>query len=155
MAKGIEQMREYETIYVLNPEMSDGTAKDFMLKMKDLVTRESGKNIKVDCWGRRKLAWERGKQQRGLLVHHLYLGEPGIVKEYERTLAIDENVILRQSVMVNPFVDPATRTEQPDQLEPPVIRERRDTMPRHLQDFEMDDDMMPGNDDSDDEMMMD
>ena len=26
MAKGIEQMREYETIYVLNPEMSDGTA---------------------------------------------------------------------------------------------------------------------------------
>ncbi len=156
MAQSVEQMREYETIYVLNPEVTDGVAKEFMLKMKELVTREGGKNIKVDCWGRRKLAWERGKIQRGLFVHHLYMGGSGIVKEYERTLAIDEKVILRQSIVVNPHVDPETRPEQVDQLEAPVIRERRDVMPRHNSDFEMDDDMMMHhNEDGDDEMMMD
>jgi small subunit ribosomal protein S6 len=143
-------MREYETIYVLSPETSDSAAKDFMLKMKELVAREGGRNIKVDCWGRRKLAWDREKKQRGIFVHHLYLGKSGMVAEFERTLAIDESVILRQSVLVNPDVDLATRVEQPDQLEVPVVRERRD-MPQR-QDFDRyDDGMMGGPDGSYDE----
>ncbi|MES2504848.1 MAG: 30S ribosomal protein S6 [Myxococcota bacterium] len=119
-------MREYESIYVLNPEMTDSAAKDFMLKMKDLVTREGGKNIKVDCWGRRKLAWERGKHQRGIYVHHNYLGLPGLVTEFERTLAIEEAVILRQSILLAKDVDASTREEQADQLEVPVVRERKE-----------------------------
>jgi small subunit ribosomal protein S6 len=126
MAQAGELMREYETIYVLNPEVSDSDSKDFMLKMKDLVARENGQNVKVDCWGRKKLAWDRGKHERGLYVHHLYLGGPDLVKEYERTLAIDERVILRQSVLVNPSVDPASRPEQPDQLDAPIVKERRE-----------------------------
>lgn len=147
-------MREYETIYVLNPEVSDSAAKDFMLKMKELVAREGGRNIKVDCWGRRKLAWDREKKQRGIFIHHLYLGKPGIVQEYERTLAIDENVILRQSILVNSEVDLEARVEQADQLEVPVVRERRD-MPQRRDDFErFDDGMMGMGDDSDDDMMM-
>ena len=143
-------MREYETIYILSPETSDASAKDFMLKMKDLVVREGGRNIKVDCWGRRKLAWDRDKKQRGIFVHHLYLGGPKIVAEYERTLAIDENVMLRQSVLVNSDVDLETRVEQPDQLEIVVVRERRDTC--RQPDFERYDDGMMGGD-MDDDMM--
>lgn len=119
-------MREYESIYVLNPEMTDPAARDFMLKMKDLITRDGGKNIKVDCWGRRKLAWERGKHQRGIYVHHHYLGHPGLVAEYERTLAIEEAVILRQSVLLAKDVNPDTRDEQADQLEIIVVRERKE-----------------------------
>lgn len=133
MAQTSGRFCEYETIYVLNPEISDGTAKEFMLKMKDLVSKEGGKNIKVDCWGRRKLAWERGKSSRGLYVHHLYLGKPGLVAEYERNLGIDESVMLRQSVVVNSSVDPEARAEQADQLEAPIVRERKD-FPR-MQDF--------------------
>jgi small subunit ribosomal protein S6 len=106
--------------------VSDADAKDFMLKMKEVVSRQGGSNIKVDCWGRKKLSWDRGKHDRGIYVHHLYLGGPDLVKEYERTLAIDERVMLRQSVLVNPSVDPATRPEQADQLEAPVVKERRD-----------------------------
>lgn len=126
MAQAGELMREYETIYVLNPEVSDSDAKDFMLKLKDLVSRQSGRNIKVDCWGRKKLSWDRVKHERGLYVHHLYLGGPDLVKEYERTLGIDERVILRQSVLVNPGVDPESRPEQADQLDAPIVKERRD-----------------------------
>jgi small subunit ribosomal protein S6 len=135
MAQAGETMREYETIYVLTPELSDSDAKDFMLKMKDLITRQGGQSIKVDCWGRKKLSWDRGKHERGLYVHHLYLGGPALVKEYERTLAIDERVILRQSVVVNPSVDPASRPEQPDQLDAPIIKDRREGF-RSVSDFD-------------------
>src|SRR3989338_1992374 len=119
-------MREYESIYVLNPEVTDSAVKDFMVKMKDLVTREGGKNIKADCWGRRKLAWDRGKHQRGIYVHHHYLGKPGLVGEYERSLVIDESVILRQSILISKNVDPASREEQADQLEIVQVRERKE-----------------------------
>jgi small subunit ribosomal protein S6 len=135
MAQAGELMREYETIYVLTPEVSDSDAKDFMLKMKEVVTRQGGNNIKVDCWGRKKLSWDRGKFDRGLYVHHLYLGGPDLVKEYERTLAIDERVMLRQSVLVNPSVDPSTRPEQPDQLDAPIVKERREGF-RSVSDFD-------------------
>lgn len=137
-------MREYESIYVLNPETTDSAVKDFMIKMKDLVTREGGKNIKVDCWGRRKLAWERGKHQRGVYVHHHYLGKPGLVAEFERSLAIDENVILRQSVLLGKDVDPSTRDEQADQFEVIVVRERKEPQ-RFASDFDRFDDGMDGN----------
>lgn len=138
-------MREYESIYVLNPETTDAGVKEFMIKMKDLVTREGGKNIKADCWGRRKLAWERGKHQRGVYVHHHYLGNPGLVAEYERSLAIDESVILRQSVLLGKDVEPASREEQVDQFEVIVVRERKEPQ-RFASDFDrFDDGMMDGN----------
>lgn len=135
MAQAGEHMREYETIYVLTPEVSDSDAKDFMLKMKEVVSRQDGRNIKVDCWGRKKLSFERGKHDRGLYVHHLYLGGPTLVKEYERTLSIDERVMLRQSVLVNPSVDPSARPEQEDQLDAPIVKERRDGF-RSMSDFD-------------------
>jgi small subunit ribosomal protein S6 len=126
MDKATALMREYETIYVLNPAIADTSAKDFMIKMKDVVARQGGKNIKVECLGRRKLAWERGKQNRGLYVLHTYLGQPGIVEEYERTLAIDDNVMLRQSVVRGIDVDPSIRVEEADRFDAPVVRERRE-----------------------------
>ena len=137
-------MREYESIYVLNPETTDSAVKDFMIKMKDLITREGGKNIKVDCWGRRKLAWERGKHQRGVYIHHHYLGKPGLVAEFERSLAIDENVILRQSILLGKDIDPTTRDEQADQFEVIVVRERKEPQ-RFASDFDRFDDGMDGN----------
>lgn len=135
-------MREYETIYVLKPEIDDKTAKDFMLRMKDLVTREGGKNIKVDCMGRRKMAWERDRNQRGLYVHHTYVGKPLLVQEYERTLGIDETVMLRQSVLLRKDVDPAACQELPDQLDIPTVRERRDMPMRSFDEFDDELDMM-------------
>ena len=149
MAHAGEIMREYETIYVLNPQVSDADAKDFMLKMKDLVTRQSGKNIKVDCWGRKKLSFDRDNHERGLYVHHQYLGGSQLVKEYERSLSIDERVLLRQSILVDPKVDAAARPEQADQLEAPVVKERREGF-RSGGDFDGYDDRSDGYSDSSD-----
>lgn len=62
---GREDMREYETIYIMRPELDDKAAKDVMLAKKDLIERLGGKNLKVTAMGRRKLAWERNKETRG------------------------------------------------------------------------------------------
>ena len=127
--------REYETIYVLRPEIEDSLAKDIMLKLKALVEAQGGINLKVSNWGRKKLAWERKKYQRGLYVHHAYLALSGVVEEFERNLAINENVLLRQTILVSRNINPADKTPEEDELETPVVKEKKE-IPRRRDDFE-------------------
>jgi small subunit ribosomal protein S6 len=119
-------MREYETIYILKTEIEDEKAVEFLQKMKGLVEKNGGKNIKVTNMGRKKLAWERDRHQKGMFVHHQYLGKSGLVQEYERTLGIDENVLLRQTVLVSKAVEAESRPPEEDVLQPPAVKERRE-----------------------------
>lgn len=122
-------MREYETVFVLKTDIEDEVAIAFINKMKDLVEKQGGKHLQVTNWGRKKLAWERNRQQKGMFVHHRYLGHPGIVAELERNLGIEEACILRQTVRTSKTVDPETRQPEADLLEPPITKDpppRRD-----------------------------
>jgi small subunit ribosomal protein S6 len=124
-------MREYETLYILKPELEDAPAIEFITKMKSLVEANGGKHIKITNWGRKKLAWERDGNQKGMFVHHLYLGMPGLVNEYERALGIAEDCLLRQTVLVAKGISPDSRQPEEDVLEPPAVKERReDERPR-------------------------
>lgn len=120
-----KHMREYETIYVLKPEIEDEASVNFIKKMMGLIEREGGKHLQVTNWGRKKLAWERDRHQKGMYVHHRYLGGPNLVKEYERNLGLDENVILRQTVKLRSGVDASTATVEADVLNPPATKEQR------------------------------
>ncbi len=122
----VGHMREYETIYVMRPELDDKAAKDVMLGKKDLIERLGGKNLKVTAMGRRKLAWECKKETRGIYVHHHFLGMPGIVKDFDRALSIDDNILIRHSVVLNDNVDPALAKVEEDTLVPPVFKEKRE-----------------------------
>lgn len=119
-------MREYETIYVIRPDLDDNKAAEFMIGKKDLVEKLGGKNLKVTALGRRKLAWETKKESRGIYVHHQFLGKPGIVKDFDRALMIDDAVLIRHSVVVKDNVDPNTAVVGEDMLVPPVFREKRE-----------------------------
>ena len=131
--------REYETIYILRPELEDSLAKETMLSLKEVVAKHGGINLKVSNWGRRKLAWERKKHQRGLYVHHTYLAQSGVVSEFERTLGINENVLLRQTILLARNVVPSDRSEQEDELETPIVKEKKEVPRREYYPDDSDD----------------
>lgn len=133
-APSMNHLREYETIYILNTNVSDDDAVAFISKMKGIVEKEGGKHLKITNMGRRKLAWERNKQQKGMFVHHRYLGRPGIVAEYERNLAIEENVILRQTIVLNKMANPADFAAEEDVLNPPIVKEKDERKERRFDD---------------------
>ena len=130
----MNHLREYETIYILRPDVTDETAVAFIQKMKGIVEKEGGKHIKITNMGRRKLAWERQKQQKGMFVHHRYLGKPGLVAEYERNLAIEETVMLRQSIVLNKSADPAAYAAEEDIVNPPIVKEKDERKDRRFDD---------------------
>ncbi len=133
-APSMNQLREYETIYILRTDIADDAAVSFIQKMKGIVEKEGGKHLKITNMGRRKLAWERNKQQKGMFVHHRYLGKPGIVAEYERNLAIEEQVILRQTIVLNKQANPAEFSAEEDIVNPPIVKEKDERKERRFDD---------------------
>jgi small subunit ribosomal protein S6 len=102
--------REYETIYVLRPDIDADGADKIGTRIAEVVTRESGRLTKVESWGRRRLAYDIGKQRRGVYMYLKYLGGGKVVSEIERNLRLSDGVIKYQTVLVRSDVEAATLT---------------------------------------------
>ncbi|MEM7403035.1 MAG: 30S ribosomal protein S6 [Myxococcota bacterium] len=111
-------MRQYETLYILRPELDEDTSCGFMRKMKEWVEEQGGKSVQVLCWGRKKLVWPRKDMRKGFYVQHTYVGKPNTVAAYERQLDVDERVLLRQTITLKHEVDPEKVQPLPDQFAP-------------------------------------
>jgi small subunit ribosomal protein S6 len=86
-------LREYETIFVLHPDLTDDIATQIVDRLKEVISRMGGELLATDQWGKRKLAFSVKKQQRGNYVLFHYIGPVGIVEELERTLRNLDQVI--------------------------------------------------------------
>ena len=92
--------KEYETIYILKPDIDADSAEKLGTRLAEVVGRESGRLTKVESWGRRRLAYDIGKQRRGVYMYLKYLGGGKVVSEIERNLRLSDGVIKYQTVLV-------------------------------------------------------
>ena len=97
--------REYETIYILRPDIDADGAERIGARVAEVVGRESGRLTKVESWGRRRLAYDIGKQRRGVYIYLKYLGGGKVVAEIERNLRLTDGVIKYQTVLVRSDVE--------------------------------------------------
>jgi len=107
-------MREYETVYILRPELTTEELEAFNLKLKGIVTDSGGKILRLTVWGKKKLAYKLKKCSRGIYIHLLYLDNGKAVAELERNLRISDNAIRFLTVLINRDVDPTTRQAEAD-----------------------------------------
>jgi small subunit ribosomal protein S6 len=97
--------KEYETIYILRPDIDADTAERVQTRVSEVVGRENGKLVKVEAWGRRKLAYPVAKHKKGVYVYLKYVGRGGLVSELERNLKLQDAVLKFQTVLTNEQVD--------------------------------------------------
>jgi small subunit ribosomal protein S6 len=76
-------MNVYESMVILNAAISDEEADAAVTRIKDLITGQGGEVLKVDVWGRRKLAYEIKKQRKGLYVLLFYKAPAPTIKKLE------------------------------------------------------------------------
>lgn len=129
--------REYETIYILRSDVDADTAERVANRVAEVIDRESGKLLKVENWGRRRLAYEIGRQKRGVYTYVKYLGGGALVKELERNLRLQDSVIRHQTVLVRTDVVVETVTIDPEEtkftrLEPPTEDDKEESKERLL-----------------------
>jgi small subunit ribosomal protein S6 len=156
--------REYETIYILRSDVDADTADKVQARVADVVARDNGKLVKVEAWGRRKLAYPVAKQKRGVYVYVKYVGRGGLVAEVERNLKLQDSVLKFQTVQTNDNVDVALVTVDPEEikfqrLELPVEEEKEESRERALGLLDIGDDRRSargdGSESGDDEFAVD
>jgi small subunit ribosomal protein S6 len=106
--------REYETIYILRPNTPNDGVAEVNAKIKGVIETMGGKIIKVDNWGKRRLAYEVAKERKGIYLYWLYLAQPGVVEEAERNLRMLDNVVRYLTVKVDENVDVGARPTEVD-----------------------------------------
>jgi len=103
------RLREYETIFLVKPDLTDDNVDRLKERVRGIVSREGGKVIRFTVWGKKKTLYPIAKQPRAIYVHTHYLGSSGLVAEVERNLRNLDEVTRYLSVKLADEVDPESR----------------------------------------------
>lgn len=98
-------MRRYETIAILDADLSDEGRAPVIERLTQLIPSHDGFLVKIDEWGTRKLAYDIKKKSRGYYVCLDLCGEGGMVDEIERFFRIDDRVLKYMTVVLDKDVD--------------------------------------------------
>ena len=112
-------MRKYETIFILQPELSEDEIKSVTAKAQDVISSYKGECLRMDDWGIRKLAYPIKKSARGRYYYLRFDGGSTLIAELERRLRLDEKVLRYQSVNI---------TDLPERIAPEKKSELTDAV---------------------------
>jgi small subunit ribosomal protein S6 len=98
-------LREYETTFIVQPEISDEGIGAIQAKVDSVLERSGAVRLMVDDWGKRKLAYEIKKFQKGHYVLINYLDPGPAVPEVERVLRLEDSVLRFLTVKVADHVE--------------------------------------------------
>src|SRR5262245_29078087 len=104
--------REYETIFILRADTANDGVAQVNGRLRAVVEQMGGKVLKLDNWGKRKLAYEVRKQLKGIYLYWRYLANAGTVEEMERNLRMLDSVVRYYTVKVDEDVVPDTRPSE-------------------------------------------
>ena len=115
-------MRKYETIYILQPDLSEDEIKVIADKVQDVIASYKGAFNRLEDWGIRKLAYPIRKCARGRYLYLRYDGGRELIAELERRLRLDEKVLRYQSVNITdlpekPVAEKKAPLAEPDSVE--------------------------------------
>jgi len=98
-------MNHYETIYIVNPTLDDDSLKEAIDKFSDLIKKLKGYIVKVNEWGKRKLAYDLKRFDKGYYVVLDFCALPKMVTELERNLKLDDRILKYITVKIDENVD--------------------------------------------------
>ena len=116
-------MKRYETLFIVQSELSSEEITAIIDRYSKIITDMKGTVLKVERWGKRKLAYLIRKQARGFYILIDFAGRREIVAEVERILKFDDKVLKYMSVKL---ADSITAEEIEKELAGPL---KSDTPP--------------------------
>jgi len=127
-------MRRYETIVIIDPDLSKEAEAPILERVNDLIPQFSGTLIETDDWGIRKLAYDIKKKNRGHYVRLDFCGDGALVQEMERFFKIDDKVMKFMTVLLDEDADldaiqaeMAEKASSGDQAEAEATEEKAET----------------------------
>lgn len=85
--------RDYELGFILNPEVNEEQTRAILERLEQIVTNHGGQVMRVNQWGRRRLAYPIQHNRDGFYVFVDMVLTPETVNELDRTLKVSEEVL--------------------------------------------------------------
>jgi len=86
-------LREYEAMYIVKPNYDEEQYAQFVEKYNALIQNNGGEIIKVEPWGKRRLAYEIDKLREGYYVLVRFNAEADLPAELERNFKIADEIM--------------------------------------------------------------
>jgi small subunit ribosomal protein S6 len=86
-------MRNYETVFILTPVLSDAQVKETVNKYKKVLTDSGAKILFEENWGLKKLAYPIQKKSTGFYHLFEYKVEGSKIREIEIAMKRDEKLL--------------------------------------------------------------
>ena len=86
-------MNNYETVFILNPVLSEDQAKDTVEKFVKVLTSNKANVINVEQWGLKKMAYPIQKKSTGFYYLVEFKGAGDIIEKLEVQYRRDERII--------------------------------------------------------------
>jgi len=99
-------MRHYETIFIVDPDLSDEDYQAALAKSNEAIEKQKGVVVKVQEWGKQRLAYPIKRKEKGSYVVVNYCGDGGTSAELERLLKLDDRILKAMTVKLEESVDP-------------------------------------------------
>lgn len=86
-------MRRYENVFILLPDLQDEEISQSIERYRTVLTDNGAEMLRVDEWGRRKMAYEINNQTKGYYVLFEFISTSEPIVELERQMRLDDTVI--------------------------------------------------------------
>jgi small subunit ribosomal protein S6 len=98
----VSALRPYEILVIADPRPTDEEVAALLTQLGEQVKTLGAEVVKMEMenWGKRRLAYDIRKQREGTYAVFEVSAEPAMVKEFERQLRLNEQVLRFLSTQV-------------------------------------------------------
>ena len=91
----------YETVCIVKPDVGDEVVKGVIQKVSSAVEADNGKVVKLDEWGRKRLAYPIQKKNEGYYFVVEFECSADASREIGRILKLNEDVLRYQTIRLD------------------------------------------------------
>lgn len=94
--------RHYEATFIIDAYLTNEQIEEKIQKYTKLIEESEGKIIRLERWGKRRLAYEIAKKQYGFYVYVRFEAPGTIVQTLERDFKLDDDILRYLTILLSP-----------------------------------------------------
>ena len=86
-------MRNYEGVFIIDPDLSNDASKGVSTQIQELVSKGGGRVDSLQDWGKKRLAYKIRKKHEGNYLLVNFQMDPKHTKKFEQMLRLNDQVL--------------------------------------------------------------
>jgi len=116
-------VRRYETVAITLADYPDSEIDSLIDRYQSIIASQGGSVVRIERWGRRKLAYEIKKQTKGFYFLLNFVAPQIAVDELERNFKLDDRILRFLTVKLSDQVDMEEVAKEMEAKEPETSTE--------------------------------